>query len=144
MSGGCQVDFYVLESTVQSPEHLACVLSMKAWEQGHCVAVWVENADAAKTLDELMWDSPQGRFLPHSASHADASVPIRIGPDLNVLGNGTDVVINLTTRAVARPEQFRRLLEIVPASAAEKAASRDKFRTYRSRGLELASHTIGT
>jgi DNA polymerase IIIc chi subunit len=36
------------------------------------------------------------------------------------------------------------LLELVPANDAQRQASRVKFREYRSRGLEPASHPINT
>mgnify|MGYP000281859970 CR=1 FL=1 len=79
MSTACQVDFYVLARTTQSAEQLACRLAMMAWEQGHRVAVCTASDPDARRLDELMWDDPPGRFLPH-ATGADETG--RLGIDL--------------------------------------------------------------
>jgi DNA polymerase-3 subunit chi len=75
MSDHCQVDFYVLASTGQTAERFACRLAMMAWEQGHCVLVLTGTESAAQSLDEIMWDFPPGRFLPHGR---EASAPVRI------------------------------------------------------------------
>jgi DNA polymerase-3 subunit chi len=122
MADPCQVDFYVLADPSLSAGQLACRLCMMAWEQGHRVAVLAGNEQDADDLDELMWDFPPGRFLPHAP--------------------GGDVVINLGGAAIPQPERFRRLLEIVPADARQKQASREKFRQYREWGLSPGSHDI--
>jgi DNA polymerase-3 subunit chi len=90
-----------------------------------------------------MWEHPAGRFLPHSADVMDQSAPVRIGLADNEIPTDCEVVINLTTIPVPRPERFKRLLEIVPGNDSERTASRHKFRTYRGQGLKPASHTIG-
>ena len=73
-----QVDFYVLEDPALSPGRLACRLCMMAWEQGHRVAVLAGSEEEARALDDLMWDFPPGRFLPHALGAADAGVPVSI------------------------------------------------------------------
>mgnify|MGYP001822432968 CR=1 FL=1 len=143
MTAGCQVDFYVLGSAEQSPQQLACRLAMMAWEKGHRIAVMVEDQDQAHTLDELMWEYPAGRFLPHALASGTSTAPVRIGTTLEGMPDEVDVVINLTSREISKPEQFRRLLEIVPASDAERTASRNKFRAYRNQNLNPVSHPMG-
>jgi DNA polymerase-3 subunit chi len=144
MADPCQVDFYVLADPALSPGRLACRLSVMAWEQGHRVAVLADGEQDARDLDELMWDYPPGRFLPHALGSGDAAAPVRIVLAPDELGGEHDVVINLAGAAVPGPGRFRRLLEIVPADAGRKAASRDKFRQYREWGLTPASHNINT
>lgn len=143
MPVGCQVDFYVLGSIEQSPQHLACRLAMMAWEQGNRVAVMMEDQTQAHTLNELMWEYPAGRFLPHSLDSEESDAPVRIGTTIEGTGEETDVVINLTAKEIPEPERFKRLLEIVPAKDAERVASRNKFRAYRGRGLNPVSHDMG-
>jgi DNA polymerase-3 subunit chi len=142
MSAACQVDFYVLGNE-QSAEHFACRLAMMAWEHGHRIAVLTENADEVRRLDELMWQHPAGRFLPHSADFINQSAPVRIGTVDAEIPEDCEALINLTGKAIPRPDRFKRLLEIVPASESERTASRHKFRSYRDQGLRPASHTIG-
>jgi len=142
MPGSCQVDFYVLQDAELSASHLACRLALKAWEQGHRVAVMTENEAQARELDDLMWEHPPGHFLPHSLGHDDSTSPVQIGASGHAIGKDRDLVINLTPLEFPDPERFSRLLEIVPARDAERAASRDKFKAYRSRGLTPVTHTM--
>ena len=133
----------MLANPGQSAERLACKLAMMAWEQGHHVAVLTEDESHADALDELMWDFPPGRFLPHSRGKADPEVPVSINARALEIPADRDVVINLADTAVPEPGRFKRLLEIVPGVEQKRLASRQKFREYRSLGLEPASHPIG-
>lgn len=137
----CQVDFYVLAESAPSAEHLACRLSLMAWEQGHRVSVLVPGETAARSLDELMWDYPSARFLPHAGS-PDAAAPVAIVDSADRLGADRSVVVNLSGEAVPDPLRFRRLLEIVPAEPRMREASRAKYREYRELGLQPTSHDI--
>ena len=139
----CQVDFYVLARPDQSAERLACRLAMMAWEQGHNVAVLTADENEAESLDEIMWDYPPGRFLPHSRGQAGPETPVSINTHTAQIPADRDVVINLADTAVSEPDRFKRLLEIVPGVEQKRLASRQKFREYRDLGLSLASHTIG-
>ena len=139
----CQVDFYVLADAEGSPEQLACKLALMAWEQGFRIAVRTEDEQAANRLDELMWESPPGRFLPHARGEATTVAPVLISAANEALDEGRDLVINLAPTAVPEPGRFRRLLEIVPADHGLREASRTKFRQYREQGLEPAHHRIG-
>jgi len=140
MADHCQVDFYVLARPTQSPGELTCRLAMMAWEQGHRVFVRTEGEDEARALDQQMWDAPQGRFLPHGLEENDA--PVCIAARAKGIPEDRDLVINLCTEAVPDPERFRRLLEIVPADSDQRTASREKFKTYRDRGLSPETHQM--
>jgi DNA polymerase-3 subunit chi len=90
-----------------------------------------------------MWEHPAGRFLPHSRDRENRSTPVRIGTADTAIPTDCEVLINLSATAIAEPERFKRLLEIVPGNESERIASRKKFRIYRDQGLQPASHTIG-
>jgi DNA polymerase-3 subunit chi len=143
MPDGCQVDFYVLHNPELSALHLACRLALRAWEQGHSIAIMTEDEHQARALDDMMWDHPPGRFLPHALGAGDQAAPVQIGTISQSIGDDRNLVINLTAQECPEPEKYRRLLEIVPAGDAERAASRSKFMAYRGRGLKLAAHDIG-
>ena len=142
MNDTCQVDFYVLGDGALSAEQLACRLALMAWEQGHRIAVLTETTGLASKLDELMWDYPTGRFLPHSAEPGDMRAPVIIGKSDMLIPGDSEVIINLTGTAVSEPDRFKRLLEIVPGNPSQRTASRHKFRTYREQGLDPVSHPI--
>ena len=113
-----------------------------AWEQKQKIYVITTTEAAGKHLAEVMWQYPEGRFLPHTAAgEQDAcKAPVNIGT-LSGL-NPTDVVINLCPEAVPQPERFSRILEIVPSASDEREASRAKFKTYRNLGITPRTHEI--
>ncbi len=142
IADSCQVDFYVLDEGALSAEQLACRLALMAWEQGHPIVVLTETTELAKELDELMWNYPAGRFLPHSAEADAGPVPVLIGQLDMQIPQGSEVIINLSDTPISEPERFKRLLEIVPANSSQRTTSRIKFRAYREQGLNPASHAI--
>ena len=143
MDPQCQVDFYVLARPTQSAGELACRLAMMAWEQGHRVAVRAEIEAAVREIDEMMWDCPPGRFLPHCTGHSDTQTPVAIDEREAAIPEQRDLVINLCAEPVPEPGRFRRLLEIVPAQPELRTASREKFRIYRDLGLSPETHEMG-
>ncbi len=138
----CQVDFYLLGMSSPGAAKLACRLALMALERNQNIFIITNSDKSAEQLDELMWQYPEGRFIPHArAGEPDAlKAPVNIGL-LSGL-NTTDVVINLCTEAVPQPERFSRVLEIVPYADDEREASRVKFRTYRNMGLNPQTHEI--
>ena len=140
MANDCQVDFYILARPAQSAGELACRLAMKAWERGHVVTVRTEDTRQADQLDELMWDCPPGRFLPHEKGVGPA--PVGIVTRTDDLQGANDLVINLSAAPVPEPGRFRRLLEIVPAEPGQREASREKYRAYREQGLAPETHKM--
>ena len=142
MSASCQVDFYILADPSASADRLACHLALKAWEAGHRIVVYSGSEEEVQRLDELMWDHPPGRFIPHGTASDNAGLPVRIAVIDDDIDDGRDLVINMTSQALPEPTRFRRLLEIVPADNARRSASRIKFKTYREQGLDPAHHEI--
>ena len=137
MADDSQVDFYLLGAKAPGPEHLACRLALMAWERGHVIDIVTQDEGAARALNELMWQYPAERFLPHGDG---PGAPVRIRP---IVPEGdADVVINLSPVPLPEPTRFRRVLEIVPHRKADRDASRDKFRAYRALGLAPGTHNI--
>ena len=138
----CQVDFYLLGESSPEAGNLACRLALMAWERKQEIFIITATEASGKQLDELMWQYPEGRFLPHAGANDPDSgkSPVNIGT-LSSL-NPTDVVINLCPEVVPQPERFSRVLEIVPYAENERQASRVKYKTYRNLGLKPQTHEI--
>lgn len=136
-----QVDFYLLADSTLSADHLACRLAMMAWERQQDVFVVVDSDSHIEKLDELMWQYPADRFLPHALSNA-AKAPVQIGRAADIKQVG--VVINLCRETVPQPTKFNRILEIVPFAKQERDASRVKFKAYRDLGLSPQLHEMNT
>ena len=113
-----------------------------AWERKQKVYILTDTDDSSGQLDKLMWQYPEGRFLPHAlANDQDSSkAPVHVGTHSNL--KSTDVVINLCPEAVPQPERFSRILEIVPSADSERQAYRVKFISYRNSGLTPQTNEI--
>jgi DNA polymerase-3 subunit chi len=113
-----------------------------AWERSQNVFVITTSQASAKKLGELMWQYPGERFLPHAqASGQDSGkAPVLIGVLYDL--KPADVVINLCPEAVPQPEDFKRVLEIVPCAEEERQASRLKYKTYLNQGFKPRTHEI--
>ena len=138
----CQVDFYLLGDPALIAGNFACRLAMMAWERKQKVFITADSETTIKQLDELLWQYPQGRFLPHSPVDDTQSerAPVNIGTISGL--NPTDVVINLCPEAIPQPARFDRVLEIVPFASEEREASRLKYKSYRKLGLNPRTHEI--
>ena len=138
----CQVDFYLLGDASLNAGRLACRLAMMAWERKQQVFISASSEAAIDQLDELMWQFPPGRFIPHARADAvdAAKAPVNIGT-LSSL-KPAEVMINLCPDAIPQPARFKRILEIVPFAENEREASRAKYRTYSNLGLNPELHEI--
>lgn len=143
MAEPCQVDFYVLGDESRSPHALICRLALMAWEKGLRVTLLAQDQRHAGQLDELLWEQPAGRFIPHELDSSGQRAPVTITTPGHPASQHGDVLINLTQAPVAQPDHFQRVLEVVPASADDRQASREKFTRYRNLGLQPAHHPVG-
>ena len=136
------MDFYVLKQPSAKADRVACDLALTMWERNQRVFVATESETACKQLDELMWQHPEGRFLPHApADHADAGkAMVKIGT-LSAL-NTAGVVIILCPEAIPQPDKFSRIVEIVPCADEERKTSRVKFRAYKELGFTPRTQEI--
>ncbi len=138
-----KVDFYVLSGDGERiAAEFACRLTEKAYKLSHTVHVHMANADRADRMNEFLWTFRDGSFVPHELhGQTAAGSPVTIGTALNV-PEQADLFINLTSDMPPFPDRFTRIAEIVDANPARKRASRERFKTYRSNGHELDTHTI--
>ena len=66
-----RVDFYILQDVDQgAAQRFACRLALKALAAGHPVHVHTDSRDVALELDELLWQYPEQRFVPHECEDA--------------------------------------------------------------------------
>jgi len=109
--------------------------------------VLIQHGDRAalERLDEMLWTAgnEQG-FIPHEIA---TEAPQLTGTPV-VLNTGTgptaavDVLINLTSQLPERAELATRIIEIIDADPARRAAGRERFKAYRDRGFALESHEL--
>ena len=124
---------------------VACRIVEKAWKAGSTVLIQHDDAAELNRLDEMLWTLGNDQnFIPHEiASDAPSLTTTPV-----VLNTGTgptaavDVLINLTPQLPSQPELATRIIEIIDADPARRAAGRERFKAYRERGFSLEKHDL--
>jgi DNA polymerase III subunit chi len=142
-----RIDFYILPEGAKPPEGAAmtaCKLCDKATAAGQQVYVYAPDAELAGSIDSLLWSFRQGSFISHERLGAPLTAPLP-----SVLIGGAEppeayhqVMINLAAEIPAFFSRFERVLEVVDGDASQRAKSRERYKFYRDRGYELASHNL--
>ncbi|MEJ2688302.1 MAG: DNA polymerase III subunit chi [Gammaproteobacteria bacterium] len=137
-----RVDFYVLGGNGANDRPvLACRLAEKAFQQGHRVYIHTESPAQSRLLDDLLWTFRAGSFVPHGPPEQAAEVPVLIG-DGREPDSHTDVLINLAPEVPLFFSRFARVAELVDQNDSQLKAGRERYRFYKERGYELASHKL--
>lgn len=138
-----RVDFYVLQDVdLDAARRFACRLALKALGGGQDVHVHVDDADAAAGIDELLWNYPEHRFVPHalqsSGPGAASAAPVVIGWEPPADPDG--LLVNLAGEIPTFFGRFPRVAEIVVD--ANRAEGRARYKYYRDRGYPLHHHEL--
>ena len=144
-----KVDFYILSSDSIEQQHtFACRLAEKAYSLGHKIYIHMSDATQAESMDHRLWSFRASSFIPHASTTTDAdheTHPILIGHDQShhkSVDNHYDLMINLSINIPDFFSRFSRVSEIVIQEQTIKAASRENYRFYKSRGYQLTDRKI--
>ena len=136
------IDFYF---NAEDRFQVACRLAAKAAAQKKRVVIYAPDADSASRIDKMLWTWQAIGFLPHCAAGdqlaAETPVLIAAGEDTP---EGCEILLNLSAESPPHFARFARLLEVVSADEAERAAARDRYRFYQERGYKIANHDLAT
>ena len=97
---------------------------------------------AKKAFDEKLWEFDENAFIPHQIvgdGDDDAITAVLIVPPDTTTPDRA-LVINL--RDECAPGLFDRVLEVVPADEAQRLGSRERWKTYKQAGFEVAKHDM--
>ncbi len=140
-----RIDFYILPDTAgpaDSPVMTACRLCDKAAGAGRRVYVSADPATGAD-FDGALWSFRQGGFIAHErydgTAIAEPQPAVLIGSCAPPQSH-QDVLVNLSAEVPAFFSRFERVLEIVGGDAAQRAASRARYKQYRDGGYELNTY----
>lgn len=141
-----RIDFYILPAEGGTdPVVAAARLCDKAVSAGKSLYVTTPDAARLDALDDLLWTQRQGGFITHERFVRDAPVeplPRVLLGDAEPPEGWQDVLLNLGQEVPPFFSRFERVLEIVPASAADRASSRQRYKFYRDRGYELNTNNL--
>lgn len=139
-----RADFYLIDKPRfrAQPLLLVCELAKRAVEAGQATLVLARDAAQAEALDDLLWSFDPDAYVPHQIAGLDededeADVLIAT-PEADVALR--PLVINLRDAAV--DGSFQRVLEVVPADSDARGGSRERWKQYQARGLELKKHDM--
>ena len=133
-----RADFYLIDKPRfrDDPLLLVCELAKKAFERGQPTLILARSLEQAEQLDEKLWEFDETAFVPHqiAGDDDDAITPVLIAPP-GAQTPDRALVINL--RDECAPGLFERVLEVVPADEAQRAGSRQRWKTYQHAGFEV-------
>ncbi|MDD5275797.1 MAG: DNA polymerase III subunit chi [Methylovulum sp.] len=140
-----KVSFYLLPSDSAQERYLfACKLIEKSYRSGCFCYVLTDSAEQSRLLDDLLWTFRAGSFIPHqlySGGLPAIEKVILIG-SINPPGRWQNNLINLSSHCPGHFQQAGRILEILDASEATKAAGRERYRQYQQAGIDVITHKI--
>jgi DNA polymerase III subunit chi len=136
------IDFYF---NADDKLQVACRLAGKALAQQRQLLVYAPEGDTASRIDKLLWTWPATGFVPHCAPHDPlaADTPVLIASDEQT-AQRCDMLLNLSLACPPHFERFERLLEVVGSDEPERAAGRERYRFYKSRGYAIGSHDLAS
>lgn len=139
-----RADFYLIDKPRfrEDPLLLVCELVKKAFTAEQPTLVLARSRDQAELLDEKLWAFDEDAFIPHQVvgdADDDAITAVLIVPP-DMQTPDRPLVINL--RDECAPGLFDRVLEVIPADDAERAGSRERWKTYKAAGFEVYKHDM--
>jgi DNA polymerase-3 subunit chi len=131
---------------VADPVGYTCRLLRKACRAGARVLVTAPES-ALSELDERLWTFDAREFLPHvrmpgARSGLAARTPVWLAE--RQVDDEPRIVLNLGAEAPAALDALQRLIEVVSAEPDEAERGRSRWRAYRSAGLQITHHAVGT
>ncbi len=124
-----------------------CRLLRKAVRQGAKVVV-TGPGNVLSGLDRALWSFDPLEFIPHALlqTHQVAAPRLRDTPvwllEDSAASVHHEVLLNLGHEAPAGFESFARLIEIVSTDGDERAAARERWKHYASRGYNIVRHEV--
>lgn len=139
-----RADFYLVDKPRfrADPLLLVCELAKRAFASEQPTLILTRSRAEAELLDEKLWEFDENAFLPHQIvgdGDDDAITAILIVPPDATTADRA-LVINL--RDECAPGLFERVLEVIPADDAERLGSRERWKTYKQAGFEVAKHDM--
>ena len=137
-----RIDFH---SNVPQKLAYVCRLVRKARGAGTQIVLRVRDRSELQQLDQALWAFSEQDFLPHvnAGDPLAAQTPIILTASDDIELPHHQVLINLSGETPAHFARFERMLEIISADDADRAAGRERYRFYKERGYPL-SHFVAS
>jgi DNA polymerase-3 subunit chi len=121
----------------------ACRLLRKAYRAGARVMV-TGPAEVLAALDRELWTFEERDFVPHVRVAGVSTALAARTPIWLVQGEAPegapDVLVNLGAAAPSDLSRFKRVIEVLSVEPEDEHAGRQRWRDYKSRGLDIKHH----
>ncbi|TBR40291.1 MULTISPECIES: DNA polymerase III subunit chi [Dyella] len=138
-----RADFYLIDKPRfrEQPLLLVCELARKAFSAQQPTLILARDFEQAEAIDELLWAFDEDAFIPHqlAGDDDDQNTAVLIVPP-GIDTPDRPMVINL--RDTCPTGQFDRVLEVVAADPAEREGSRERWKEYARRGVNVSKHDM--
>ncbi|MBS1270578.1 MAG: DNA polymerase III subunit chi [Gammaproteobacteria bacterium] len=138
-----RIDFYLLNQSLPDGKlRAACRLSRRALSRGYTAYIHIRDSGQASRLDDLLWTFDQGSFVPHRLGDKGGDpAPVTIGGDPPEHDH-PEVLIELTDEMPDYFHNYKRIVEIVDTTEADRRLARQRYRLYRDNGYQPNTHRI--
>jgi len=129
-----QATFYHLTSDGENATSVVektCELAGLCYEQGQRVFIATNDVATAEKIDELMWQLPSDKFIPHNLQgegpHYGAPIEIGHQPPQG----RRHVLINLCHPLPQFAVNFSQIIDFIPSDEEQKQQARERFHQCR-------------
>jgi DNA polymerase III subunit chi len=107
------------------------------------VLVWHTEVEELREFDELLWTFSDGSFVPHEplAANGFEAAPVLLSAGTAPPG-AVDVLVNLAADVPSCLGSALRVAEFIDGDPERRQAGRTRFRAYKERGLQPATHNL--
>lgn len=136
------VVFYQLTEQENSPSARAASLIADAYANKQKVGVLCDSQQQAEELDDLLWQLPSERFVPHNM-HGEgppSGTPVEICWQASQVGR-RPVVVNLSQELVMSPQHHQHIIDFVPVEDDAKQLARVRYKKYQQAGCAMQFKT---
>jgi DNA polymerase III subunit chi len=136
------VVFYALAEGQQAHER-ACELIADAYSQRQRCRVLCASQQQAEDVDELLWQFPAFRFIPHNmfGEGPSSGTPVEICWQHEQLAK-CHVVVNLSDDLLHNPHQYLFIYDFVPAEENAKKQARLRYKHYQQAGFNMQFQSV--
>jgi DNA polymerase-3 subunit chi len=135
-----RIDFY---TEAADKLEVVCRITHKAYKSRCRVVIFsCEDAVLAR-VDKMLWLTPAVGFLPHcfASEPIAAETPVLLARASDQPSHD-EVLINLDETWPPNFARFQRLAEVVSIDETDKVKARARYKFYKDRGYEIATHRI--
>ncbi|WP_218354674.1 DNA polymerase III subunit chi [Alteromonas lipotrueiana] len=133
-----QVSFYQLQDNKDAGPVRACELIANAFaNKQRCVVLCVSQTQA-EILDDLLWQLPADRFVPHNMAGEGppAGTPVELCWLPEQLSR-RHVLVNLSETVPQSMGQFQQIIDFVPMADEAKKAARIRYKQFQQAGCQM-------